>query len=269
MNPAGRGGQMVDLAPLLLLLTAAAEVWLPVCACHPPAPHAARMDGYATTAASGLMGLIFSLSTVGKVKGLASGSGHPAVSLLADCSPCHATTRPVCWRAVPEPDLSPSPPRCQGQQSRCIVHRLDPLTCCVWPQFGEGKRYPGWFLPIAAAHEAATVAALATGKTGLALVGSCGFLGGVAYTNFNPMDGMVWAKGPKSVIPLTVAGGATAVVASSCTGAVDVSLAAGMVCAACVLACCCSCGGFCACTLYACLHDGDGERAYACRLRAV
>ena len=45
------------------------------------------MDGYATAAASGLMGLIFSLSTVGKVKGLVSGSGHPAVSLLADYSP--------------------------------------------------------------------------------------------------------------------------------------------------------------------------------------
>ena len=80
---------MVHLAPLL---HAAAQ---PCCQCRRGlaasvcAPHAARMDGYATTAASGLMGLIFSLSTVGKVKGLASGSGHPAVRL------CWLTARPA------------------------------------------------------------------------------------------------------------------------------------------------------------------------------
>ena len=78
--------------------------------------------------------------------------------------------------------------------------------------FGAGKRYPGWFLPAATAHEFATVGAFAAGQTGLGLVGSAGFIGGVLYTNLNPWDGMVWfGKGPGSLFPVTVVATTTAV----------------------------------------------------------
>ena len=53
---------------------------------------------------------------------------------------------------------------------------------------GVGKSLPGWFLPIAIAHETLTFALLATGPwtnwTGIGLLASAGFMGGVTYMQF-------------------------------------------------------------------------------------
>ena len=92
-------------------------------------------EGYGTMAAYGLLGLVYTASGAGKLKGLVTGAGHAAM--------------------------------------------------------GAGKRYPGWFLPIAIVHEFATVGAMAAGEKGLALIGSAGFVGGVFYTSLNPWDGLV------------------------------------------------------------------------------